>query len=68
MAAGLMAEPRRRASASTGEASASQAGQAERQWADALLGRLPLPCARAAQAENGRGPADFQRAGPVSFK
>ena len=60
MAAGLVAEPRRRASASTGEASASasQAGQAERQWADALLGRLPLPCARAAQAENGCGPAD----------
>jgi len=63
MAAGLVAEPRRRASASTGEASAS-ASQAERQWADALLGRLSLPCARAAQAKSGRGPADFSGLAP----
>jgi len=57
MAVGLVAEPRRRASASAGVAPAS-AGQAEWPWADACRAVFPLPCVRAAQAKSGRGPAD----------
>ena len=54
-----LAEPRRRASARAGGALClSRPGRA-RPWADALLGRLPLPRARAAQAGCGRGPVRF---------
>ncbi|XP_066361152.1 predicted GPI-anchored protein 58 [Miscanthus floridulus] len=62
MAAGLVAEPRRRASAHTGEASASasQPGRPGR----AAMGRSPArpprcPFARAVQAGCGRGPVRF---------
>ena len=58
MAAGLVAEPRRCDVVSAGVASVSAKPGRARPWADALPGRLPLPCARAAQAKCGRGPAD----------
>ena len=73
MAAGLVAESRRRARARAPASPllqpASRAGQAKQPWAEALLpGRRAPPRAWAAQAGCGRGPADFQRAGPVAFE
>jgi len=65
MAAGLVAEPRRRASASAGVASAS-ASQAEWPWADALLGRLPPPLRSGRAGQKWPWADEIQRAGPVA--
>ena len=67
MAAGLVAEPRRRASASTGVASAS-ASQAELPWADALLGRLPPPLRSGRTGQKWPWADEIQRAGPVAIE